>query len=451
MAETGALSGFCRDCFAPAAAAPRCTTCGSPRLLRHTELATLSIGHIDCDAFYAAVEKRDNPELRDKAVIVGGGKRGVVSTACYVARLNGVRSAMPMFKALKICPQAVVVKPRMARYVEVSREVRRLMQATTPLVEPLSLDEAFLDLTGTTRVHGTPPSLTLALLQRRIEDELGISVSVGLSYCKFAAKLASDLDKPRGFSVIGQAEAMERLGALPAAVIWGVGRSMQQKLASDGITMIAQIQKLDEATLMRRYGSMGQRLYRLSRSVDDRQVEPVREAKSVSAENTFDEDIHRLEDLSPQMWRLAQKVAERLKREELAGRTITLKLKGSDFRLHTRSVTLEEPTQLAERLYRAALPLLEAACNGTPYRLLGIGATGLAPAAEADPPALLDPERGRQARIEAAMDMVRGKFGSTAIDKGRGLNVSRTASETGRTPSSSPSGHNPRNPGPVRR
>jgi DNA polymerase-4 len=451
MAAPLLLNGFCRDCCAPATVAQRCAACGSPRLLRHAELEQLSIGHIDCDAFYAAVEKRDNPELRDRPVIIGGGKRGVVSTACYVARLTGVRSAMPMFKALKLCPQAVVIKPNMARYVEVSRAVRALMLATTPLVEPLSLDEAFLDLNGTTRVHGHAPALTLALLQRRIEADLGISVSVGLSYCKFAAKVASDLDKPRGFSIIGRAEAVTVLGALPAAVIWGVGRGMQAKLAADGIITIGHLQKLDEATLMRRYGSIGQRLFRIARGEDDRKVEPVREAKSVSAETTFEDDLTSAEALAVRLWQLAQKVAGRLKREGLAGRTINLKLKSADFRLVSRSVSLEEPTQLAERLYRAALPLLRAACDGTPFRLLGIGATGLTDASEADPPALLDPERGRQARIEAAMDLVRIKYGPASIDKGRGISVNTPVSGTGPAPSSSPSGRSPRNPGPVRR
>ncbi len=201
--------GFCRDCLTPQTAiAKRCAVCGSPRLLHHPELYRLHVAHIDCDAFYAAVEKRDNPELRDKPVIVGGGKRGVVSTACYIARIRGVRSAMPMFKALEACPDAVVVPPDMEKYVRVGREIRTMMQALTPLVEPISIDEAFLDLAGTEKLHGLPPALVLARFARDVEREVGVTVSVGLSYAKFLAKVASDFNKPRGFAVIGEAEAV---------------------------------------------------------------------------------------------------------------------------------------------------------------------------------------------------------------------------------------------------
>ncbi|PJN96384.1 DNA polymerase IV, partial [Amaricoccus sp. HAR-UPW-R2A-40] len=200
------MPSLCRDCLTPSPDPGRCPACRSPRTVAHPELLDLAIAHVDCDAFYASVEKRDDPSLRDVPLIVGGGQRGVVTTACYLARIHGVRSAMPMFQARRLCPQAVVVKPRMARYVEVSRQIRALMEALTPLVEPLSLDEAFLDLTGTERLHKAPPALLLARLQARVEAELGVSVSVGLSHNKFLAKTASDLDKPRGFSVIGRAE-----------------------------------------------------------------------------------------------------------------------------------------------------------------------------------------------------------------------------------------------------
>ena len=190
------MSALCRDCLTEFETGNRCPACRSPRILAHPELARLAIAHMDCDAFYASVEKRDNPELRDKPVIVGGGTRGVVSTCCYIARINGVRSAMPMFQALKLCPEAVVVKPRMSVYVEVSRAIRAMMEALTPAIEPLSLDEAFIDLTGTARLHGAPPAVMLARLMQRMETELGLSGSVGLSHNKFLAKIASDLDKP---------------------------------------------------------------------------------------------------------------------------------------------------------------------------------------------------------------------------------------------------------------
>ena len=265
--------GFCRDCMAlQSSDALRCERCGSPRLARHPELYRLHLAHIDCDAFYAAVEKRDNPALKDKPLIIGGGKRGVVSTACYIARIKGVRSAMPMFKALEACPEAVVIPPDMEKYVRVGREVRAMMQALTPLVEPLSIDEAFLDLSGTERLHGRPPAMVLADFAKNVEKEIGITVSAGLSYCKFLAKVASDFRKPRGFSVIGEAEALGFLAEQPVTLIWGVGKAFAATLERDGIRMIGQLQKLERADLMRRYGSMGDRLYHLSRGQDERMV-----------------------------------------------------------------------------------------------------------------------------------------------------------------------------------
>jgi len=389
--------------------------------LRHDELGQLGIAHIDCDAFYAAVEKRDDPALRDHPVIIGGGKRGVVSTCCYMARVYGVRSAMPMFKALALCPQAKVVRPDMEKYVRIGKQVRELMRGVTPLVEPLSLDEAFLDLTGTDLLHHQPPAMTLAKLARRVEDEIGITVSVGLSYNKYLAKLASDLEKPRGFAVIGRGEARDFLARLPVGRIFGVGRAMQARLAADGITTMAQLQKDDENRLLARYGSIGRRLYRFSLGQDDRKVEPARETKSVSAETTFDIDIAAFAELAPIIWRLSEKVSARLKKQALSGRTITLKLKTADFKLRARSVSLDEPTQLAETLYQAALPLLRTECDGAAFRLAGIGLSNLDEASAADPPSLLDPARQRNAKVEHAMDAVRAKFGTAAIDKGRAL------------------------------
>lgn len=353
-------SGFCRDCLTrQAEGARRCRSCGSPRLVYHSELYDLSIAHIDCDAFYASVEKRDNPELIDKPVIIGGGKRGVVSTACYVARIHGVRSAMPMFKALEACPQAVVIKPDMEKYSRVGREIRAMMEELTPLVQPISIDEAFLDLRGTELLHHDPPARVLARLARRIEQEIGITVSVGLSYCKFLAKVASDLQKPRGFSVIGEAEALTFLADKPVTMIWGVGKAFATTLQADGIRTIGQLQVMDESDLMRRYGSMGQRLARLSRGIDERTVHPNDPAKSVSAETTFFDDIHRLDDLVVHLRALSEKVAWRLKRHEIAGQTVVLKLKTADFKLRTRNRRLDDPTQLADRIFRTGMSLLE--------------------------------------------------------------------------------------------
>ncbi|MDW9373526.1 DNA polymerase IV [Sinorhizobium meliloti] len=412
-------SGFCRDCLKEQAAHPRrCLACGSPRLLRHSELYRLTLAHIDCDAFYASVEKRDNPELADKPVIIGGGKRGVVSTACYIARIHGVRSAMPMFKALEACPQAVVIKPDMEKYVRVGREVRAMMQELTPLVQPLSIDEAFLDLSGTERLHHHPPARTLARFAKRVEQEIGITVSVGLSYCKFLAKVASDLQKPRGFSVIGQAEAVDFLKAKPVTLIWGVGKAFAATLERDGIRAIGQLQTMEEADLMRRYGTMGRRLYRLSRGLDERSVEIDGEAKSVSSETTFNDDLARQEDLVAHLRGLSEQVAFRLRKSALAGQTVVLKLKTADFKTRTRNRRLESPTRLADRIFRTGLQLLEKEVDGTKYRLIGIGVSDLVDPDLADPPDLVDPQASRRAAAEDAINRLRDKFGKTSVETG---------------------------------
>jgi len=420
--------GFCRDCGAEApSTGRRCGECGSPRLLRHREIDALAIAHVDCDAFYASIEKRDDPSLRDLPVIVGGGHRGVVSAACYIARTFGVRSAMPMFKALRACPGAVVIRPNMEKYAAVGRQVRAIMRDYTPLVEPLSLDEAFLDLSGTESLHERSPARTLALIIRRIERELGVSASVGLSYNKFLAKVASDLDKPRGFAVIGRGEAKSFLAAQPVGIIWGAGKALQSRLAADGITRIAQLQELPEETLVARYGAMGRRMARFARGDDERRVEPNAPTKSISAETTFMEDITEFQTLDQILWRLAEKVSRRMKRSGYAGRTITLKLKTADFRTRTRSVTLIDATQLADRIYRAGSDLLKREADGTAYRLLGIGASHLLAPEGADPPDLADPAAGRRARAERVLDDVREKFGDDAIGKGRSFGGRREA------------------------
>lgn len=415
-------AGLCRDCGAtPPAGTVRCPDCGSIRLLRHPELHTLSIAHIDCDAFYATVEKRDRPELADRPVIVGGGQRGVVSACCYVARMYGVRSAMPMFKALAACPDAAVIKPDMRKYAAVGRQVRALLESVTPLVEPLSIDEAFLDLTGTERLHGGSPAQTLARLVRLIEQEVGITASIGLSYNKFLAKIASDLDKPRGFAVIGRAEALDFLEPKPVGMIWGVGRALQAKLEADGLRTIGQLRQTDEAFLVKRYGVIGQRLHRFARGEDARVVTPHAPAKSISTETTFERDFGDRDTLEHALWPLCETVAARLKAEGLAGTTVTLKLKTDTFRLRTRARTLTSPTQMADRLFRVGRELLAAELDGSLFRLIGIGCSGLAEGALADPPDLLDPGLTRRAKVEKAMDLVRAKLGRNAIGKGRGL------------------------------
>lgn len=412
-------AAFCRDCLTSQAAdARRCADCGSPRLVRHPELAQLAIGHVDCDAFYAAIEKRDNPALRDKPVIIGGGRRGVVSTACYVARINGVRSAMPMFKALAACPEAVVIKPNMEKYAAVGREVREMMLALTPLVEPISIDEAFLDLTGTERLHGAPPAKVLARFARLMEAEIGITVSVGLSYCKFLAKIASDMNKPRGFSVIGRAEAVEFLAPKPVTLIWGIGKAFAGTLERDAIRTIGQLQRMDLGDLMRSYGTMGSRLYHLSRGIDTRSVKPDHEAKSISAETTFNTDISDLSELTSILRALSEKVSRRLKKSGLAGRTVVLKLKSADFRIRTRNRQLGDATRLADRIFRTGLDLLKRETDGTRYRLLGIGVGDLVDAKTADPPDLVDIQARKRALAEGAFDRVRERFGASALETG---------------------------------
>jgi DNA polymerase-4 len=428
------VAGFCRECEAifpdpyisdgesggkPPAA--RCPVCRSPRVHFHPELESLSIGHVDCDAFYAAVEKRDRPELRDKPLIIGGGHRGVVSTACYIARLSGVRSAMPMFTARKLCPEAIVLPPDMAKYRRVAEEIRKLMNALSPLVEPISIDEAFLDLTGTAALHKMSPAQSLNRLAKRVEAEIGVTVSVGLSHNKFLAKLASDLDKPRGFSIIGKAETMSFLASRSVGMIWGVGKVTREQLAKDGIVTMGQVQQMPLEDLFRRYGQMGSHIWHLARGLDSRRVEPDSAAKSISAETTFDVDIADVETLAAELWPLCEKVAYRLKAADLAGQVVHIKLKTAGFRLVTRQSRLPAPSQLAETLYRAGLALLQKEATGDWYRLIGIGVDSLHGAEDADPIDLADPDADRRRRVEAAIDTVRAKLGKDAIVKGRSL------------------------------
>jgi len=412
---------FCRDCLSDASPQGQCPNCGGARILAHPELDTLSIAHMDCDAFYAAIEKRDDPSLADLPVIVGGGTRGVVSTACYIARRYGVRSAMPMFQARKLCPNAVVVKPRMSLYVEVAREIRGLMRQLTPLVEPLSLDEAYLDLSGTARIHGMPPSRTMAKLSRDIEQKLGITVSVGLSGNKFLAQLASELDKPRGFAVIGIAEAKSFLRDKPVSIIRGAGKVLAARLERDGFATIGQLQDADPRNLANRYGATGLWLARIAQAQDGRAVDPGGEMKTISSETTFNSDLSKLADLEAVLWRQAERVSGRAKNYGLSGRTVVLKLKTANFWLLTRSASLDAPTQLADTIFRVARAALKREADGKRFRLLGVGLFNLTSGAEADPASLIDPISDKRAAAERAMDKIRSKFGGEAVGKGRGM------------------------------
>ena len=413
---TEGSSGFCRDCLADTSARSlRCHACGSPRLVRHRALKQLTLAHIDCDAFYATVEKRDNPDIADRPVIIGGGKRGVVSAACYIARTYGVRSAMPMFKALDLCPDAVVVRPDMAKYVRVGREVRQAMLALTPLVEPLSIDEAFLDLSGTELLHGMIPAKVLARFATQIERDIGITISVGLSVNKFLAKMASDLDKPRGFAAIDPEEATALMADKPVGFIYGVGPASQEKLSQRGFRLIKDLHRADETDLMKQFGSEGRRLWRLARGMDERKVVPDRGAKTISNETTLETDVRDFITLEKILWRLCEKVSDRLKGGDLSGTTITLKLKTADFRQRTRSQSIQVPTQLANRIFGMAREMLSREIDGTAFRLIGAGVSALRPGAEADDQNLLD---RRSAHAERAMDSVRKKFGNAAVIRG---------------------------------
>lgn len=416
------MPSLCRDCLTDFDAGSRCPACGSPRIVTHDELFSLSIAHMDCDAFYASVEKRDDPSLEGKPVIIGGGRRGVVSTACYVARIRGVRSAMPMFQALKLCPEAVIIKPRMEAYVEASRAIRPMMEELTPDIEPLSLDEAFMDLSGTERLHGHPPAVMLARLIRRMRTELGLTGSIGLSHNKFLAKVASDLNKPHGFSVIGKAETGAFLRDKPVRMIWGVGAAGQASLEKVGIRTFSDLLRWERTDLIARFGSMGDRLWHLARGQDNRRVSSHAPMKSISNETTFNEDTSDADLLDGHLWRMAEKVSDRAKAKGLAGRVVTLKLKRADHSLISRRLSLRDATQMADTIYRTARGLYNQVGDAGPYRLLGCGVSDLIDAQGADRSGdLLDPLAKRRGKAERATDEIRARFGPDAILKGRAL------------------------------
>lgn len=422
--------GLCRRCHTVGGVVGALACCPAPLATLHPEAASLWIAHLDCDAFYAAIEKRDDPALAAKPVIVGGGKRGVVSTCCYMARAFGVRSAMPMFKALKLCPHAVVIKPRMAHYVAEGRIVREMMQALTPLVQPLSIDEAFMDLSGLEALHGAPPASVLSRLQTQIREERGLSVSIGLSYNKFLAKLASDLDKPNGFAIIGRADALERLGPLPVTALPGVGPAGAKALARRGWETIGALRAAGLDAVCRALGDWGATLHEMACGVDSRPVDPDGERKTISAETTFETDIADPNALQDRLWPLCEKVAGRAREAGLAGRTVTLKLKDSGFRLRSRRRTLAEPTILARKLFDEGRALLAAEADGrTAFRLIGIGLSDFAAADEADKGDLLDTATPKRAAAEAAMARVRGRYGKDAVVSGRGFTTRRRADD----------------------
>ncbi|MDR3528977.1 MAG: DNA polymerase IV [Rhodopila sp.] len=416
------MPSLCRDCCLVADTMPsRCPNCGGGRLVHHRSLLRLTIAHVDCDAFYASVEKRDRPELQSRPVIVGGGTRGVVTAACYIARIYGVKSAMPMFKALKACPDAVVIKPDFSKYTAASRQVRALMGKLTPLVQPLSIDEAVLDLAGTEALHGAAPAVVLARFATAVEQQIGVTVSIGLAANRLMAKIAAGRGKPRGFTVIDAGEAAALLAPESVRLLPGVGAAMARKLETMGITRLGQLQALPERDARRKLGDDGPGLVRRARGEDSRVVDPTREAKSISAETTFDRDLSDVVELERHLWRLCEKLARRLKEHELATDGVVLKLKTSRFALRTRAARLSSPTVLPDRLFEVARSLLAKEATGTEFRLIGIGANPLVPRATADQGDLADPATPRRAAAQAAIDALRGRFGEGAIARGRSL------------------------------
>ena len=420
-----AIAAICRQClWSGNSAVMRCPDCASPRVVCDAELETLTIAHLDCDAFYASVEKRDRPELRDRPVIIGGGVRGVVSTACYIARQSGVGSAMPMFKALKACPDAVVIRPDFPRYVAESRRIFDLVGALTPLVQTLSLDEAWIDLAGTERLNGGLPALQLIRLQNRIETETGLTVSIGLAPNRFLAKVASEMDKPRGFSVIGAAGAQALLAPRPVSILPGVGPVFTRTLRSDGFATVGDLAAADPRELVKRYGEWGLRLHDLAHARDARAVNPDHDRKGMSAETTFNTDLTETEALEAELWPLCEKLASKARRDGVASRVIVLKLRRDDFRIVTRRHSLAEPIQTARALFAIGRNLLKPEL-GRPYRLIGIGMADVVDATDA-PAGLFATTEDRTLKTETTIDDLRARFGQKAVVAGRALKPPRS-------------------------
>ena len=368
------------------------------------------------DAFYASVEQRDDPRLRARPVIVGGdARRGVVLAASYEVRPFGVRSAMPMARALRLAPDAVVVRPRHEVYADVSARVFAILESVTPLCEPLSLDEAFLDVTGSTRLFGTPGDIARAL-RRRIADELGLPSSAGIAPVKLVAKIASDLAKPNGQVEVAADGGAAFLAPLPVSRLWGVGPKSASRLASLGIATVGDVARLDPAYLERRLGPGGRDLWEQACAIDPRPVIPDREAKSIGAEETFDDDLAGVEALRPHVHDQALRVGHRLRRAGLRARTIQLKLKRADFSLVTRRATFDEPTDDGQTLYRAAERLLERE-PAHPTRLTGVSAQNLIARDAAQLGLFAPPARPADA-LNRTLDAITARFGSAAITTG---------------------------------
>ena len=380
--------------------------------------------HVDMDAFYASVEQLDRPELRGKPVLVGGRPegRGVVATASYEARPFGCRSAMPMAQAVRLCPQAIVVPPRFERYSELSRQVFSILEEFTPLVEPLSIDEAFLDVTGSTRLLG-PPEPMARMLKERVRERTQLTASVGVAPNKFLAKLASDLQKPDGLVVVERDRVQAFLDPLPIARLWGVGKVTLPRLAALGVETFGDLRRIDLAVLRDRLGEAGEQFPRLVRGLDDRPVVPDHEARSLSHEITFPVDVEDREHLRSVLLGQTDQVARRLRRHETLARTVTIKIRRADFTTLTRSTTLDQATDETDAFWQAASSLFEAWLqrDRAAVRLIGMGVSQLTARADEQLRLFEQPERNRRRSLDRTMDAIRDRFGNDAVGRGGSL------------------------------
>lgn len=375
--------------------------------------------HVDMDAFYASVEQRDDPALKGRPVVVGGNpnSRGVVSTASYEARKAGIHSAMPLAEARRRCPQAIFLPVNGKKYRQVSQQIREIFLTYTPLVEPLSLDEAFLDVTGSTKLFGAAEEIALTIKQR-IQNELNLCASVGVANNKFLAKLASDLEKPNGFVVVNPDSVQEFLDPLPVNRIWGVGEKMLQRLDRLNIHTVYDLRMVDQALLIRLFGSWGNQIYCLARGIDDRPVESIREAKSIGRETTFAYDLADRETLETILLELACDVGQSLRREQLKGKTITLKIRYEDFRTLSRSHTLSQATHLEDVIYTEARQLLSEISLQQPLRLIGITVSNLMNQEEGQL-SLFDESYQDQEKLVKVIDSILEKYGEKSIIRAR--------------------------------
>ncbi len=390
---------------------------------RVVQPCTAVIFHVDMDAFYASVEIRDDPSLRGKPVLVGGaGRRGVVCAASYEAREFGCRSAQPMAVAVRRCPQAVVLMPRFEVYAEASARVFEVFDRFSPLVEGLSIDEAFLDMSGSERLLGPPRQAANALRQEVFEATCGLTCSVGISAVKFISKIASAMNKPDGLTEVAVGTELEFLAPLPIGKLWGVGPKSQERLAELGVKTVGDLRSFDEAALVRRFGDHGAHLHALAHARDARRVETGRERKSISHEDTFHQDVVGEEALRTKLLSQATRVADRLVRKGLAGSRVQLKIRDTEFKTQTRQCTLATPTDRAKVIYDAACGLLEAVdVDRRRFRLTGVGVGHLQAADERAPQQLdllapaEDPADDKGAQLQAVLTAVRGRFGHEAL------------------------------------